>query len=85
MTTAKPSVTLTTILMPSIQQEHNKIPTHKPVSDLQEKTTTSTPIAPSTLNASSTIAYNQTTVQPSTVTLATEPSDKFTTVQKIGE
>lgn len=95
-TTMPPSVTLTTILIPSLQPEYEKLPTLKPISDSLEKTTMMA--TPATTNAPLTTSYtvvnNQTllnqlssvmteTSAPKTTT--TESVEKLTTDFKIGE
>lgn len=87
VTTQQPSVTLTTILLPLVKPEYEKLPTIKPVSDSKEKTTTSTTATPSIAETTGTVAYNRTSTQPSTVTPTTdtEIGDKLTTIMKIGK
>lgn len=88
MTTVHPPVTLTTILMSTLQPEYEKLPTLKPVSDSLENTT----IMASTTNAPSTTSYtivrNQTSPFQPTSTMdeaTTESVDKLTTDYKTGE
>lgn len=65
ITTVHPPISLTTILIPSLQPEYEKLPTlkpaNKPVSESLEKTTTMAPTtnAPPTAGYT-TIVYNQT-------------------------
>lgn len=83
--TTHASVTLTTMILPSVKPDYEKLPTNEPVSSLNEKTTTSTTIAPNTEDTNSTITYNRTTfVQSSTVSPIAEISEKLTTISKIG-
>lgn len=89
MTTVHPPVTLTAILLSSLQPDSEKLSSLEPFGDVTETTTTiiSTTSAPTA--TSHTIEQSQTPVQPTSFTTAatatTESSDLLTTIYKSGD
>lgn len=78
-----PSTMLTTILLPTVKPEYEKIPTIKPVSDLKEKTTTMKTITMTATTATTTTTTASSTIAPSTVDMDTTSTIKYnrTTIQ----
>lgn len=94
MTTVHPLVTLTTILIPPLQPEYEKLPVVNPASEIMENTTVkvSTTSAPTSTSHSQTIVNTKRPSEPTptktdtTITaIPTESSEKSTTESKTGE